>query len=83
VSSGSTIATSSPNELAVGFYADARFAGSLGADPGYEARLDETPASGMQLFVEDTVVGQGAEPAASVGTGARTDWEMATVVFGR
>jgi Domain of unknown function (DUF1929)/Fibronectin type III domain len=83
VSSGSTVATTSPDELVVGFYADAPIAGSLGADPGYQARLDEPPASGMQLFVEDTVVGQGAEPAASVWTGARTDWEMATVVFQR
>jgi hypothetical protein len=83
VSSGSTMATTSPDELAVGFYADARFAGTLRADPGYRSRLDVAPPSGMQLFVEDTVVGKGAEPADSVWTGARTHWEMATVAFER
>ena len=35
----------------------------------------------MELLAEDQVVGAGATPAASVGTGARTVWEMATVVF--
>jgi hypothetical protein len=35
----------------------------------------------MELFVEDSAVGQGATPAASVSTGTATIWEMATVVF--
>ena len=39
------------------------------------------PAGDIELFVEDSVVGQGATPAPSVTTGASTIWEMATVVF--
>jgi hypothetical protein len=35
----------------------------------------------IELFAEDTLVGQGAMPAPSVTTGAATIWEMATVVF--
>ena len=35
----------------------------------------------MELLSEDEVVPAGATPAASVGTGANTTWEMATVVF--
>ena len=35
----------------------------------------------MELLAEDQVVGAGATPAASAGTGANTIWEMATVVF--
>ena len=35
----------------------------------------------MELLAEDQVVGADATPAASVGTGAHTIWEMATVVF--
>ena len=35
----------------------------------------------MELLAEDQVVAAGATPAARVGTGAKTVWEMATVVF--
>ncbi len=35
VSSGSTPATTAPNELSVGFYADSGFGDTLTADPGY------------------------------------------------
>ena len=35
----------------------------------------------MELLAEDQVVGAGATPSASAGTGAKTIWEMATVVF--
>jgi hypothetical protein len=40
-----------------------------------------SPAGDIELFTEDSVVGQGATPAPSVSTGATTIWEMATVVF--
>jgi hypothetical protein len=38
VSSGSTPATTAPNELSVGFYADSGFGDTLTADPGYTGR---------------------------------------------
>ena len=81
VSSGATPATTAPNELSVGFYADSGFGDTLTGDPGYTGRVNVSPAGDMELFVEDTVVGQGATPAPSVSTGAATIWEMATVVF--
>ena len=81
VSSGSTPATTAPNELAVGFYADSGFGDTLAAGPGYTSRVNTAPAGDIELLAEDTVVGQGATPAPSVSTGASTIWEMATVVF--
>ena len=81
VSSGSTPATTAPNELSVGFYADSGFGDTLAADPGYAKRVNVSPNGDMEMFAEDTVVGQGATPAPSVSTGASTIWEMATVVF--
>ena len=81
VSSGSTPATTAANELSVGFYADSGFDNKLAADPGYTSRVNVSPVGDIELFVEDTVVGQGATPAPSVSTGAATIWEMATVVF--
>jgi hypothetical protein len=81
VSSGSTSATTAPNELSVGFYADSGFGNTLTRDPGYTGRVNVSPAGDIEMFVEDTVVGQGATPAPSVSTGAATIWEMATVVF--
>jgi titin len=81
VSSGSTAATTAPNELAVGFYADSGFGDTLTGDPGYTSRVNVSPAGDMEFLVEDNVVGQAATPAPSVTTGASTIWEMATVVF--
>ena len=81
VSSGATAATTAPNELSVGFYADSGFGNTLTADPGYTSRVNVSPAGDIELFTEDSVVGQGATPAPSVSTGAATIWEMATVVF--
>jgi hypothetical protein len=81
VSSGATPATTAPNELSIGFYADSGFGDKLTGDPGYTGRVNVSPAGDMEMFVEDTVVGQGATPAPSVSTGAATIWEMATVVF--
>jgi hypothetical protein len=81
VSSGATAATTAPNELSIGFYADSGFGDTLTADPGYTARVSVSPTGDIELFAEDGVVGQGARPAPSVSTGAATVWEMATVVF--
>ncbi len=81
VSSGSTPATTAPNELSVGFYSDSGFGDSLTADPGYTKRVNVSPDGDIEMFTEDTIVGQGATPAPSVSTGAATIWEMATVVF--
>ena len=81
VSSGATAATTAPGELSVGFYADSGFGDTLAADPGYTGRVNVSPAGDIELFAEDSVVGQGATPAPSVSTGAATIWEMATVVF--
>jgi hypothetical protein len=81
VSSGSTPATTAPNELSIGFYADSGFGDTLTGDPGYTGRANVSPAGDMELYVEDAPVGQGATPAPSVSTGAATIWEMATVVF--
>jgi hypothetical protein len=81
VSSGATAATTAPNELSVGFYADSGFGDTLAADPGYTGRVNVSPAGDIELFTEDSVVGQGATPAPSVSTGAATIWDMATVVF--
>jgi Domain of unknown function (DUF1929)/Fibronectin type III domain/Kelch motif len=81
VSSGATAATTAPGELSVGFYADSGFGDTLTGDPGYNGRVNVSPAGDIELFAEDSVVGQGATPAPSVSTGAATIWEMATVVF--
>jgi Domain of unknown function (DUF1929)/Fibronectin type III domain/Kelch motif len=81
VSSGATPATTAPGELSVGFYADSGFGDTLIADPGYTGRVNVSPTGDIELFAEDSVVGQGAQPAPSVSTGAATIWEMATVVF--
>jgi hypothetical protein len=81
VNSGPTAATGASNELAMGFYSDSGFGDTLTAGSGYIARTKISGAGDMELLAEDQVVGAGATPAASVGTGAQTVWEMATVVF--
>ena len=81
VSSGSTGPTAAGNELAVGFYADSGFGDALAGGAGYSVRGNVSPTLDMEFLAEDTVVGQGATPAASAGTGASTVWLMATVVL--
>jgi hypothetical protein len=81
VSSGPTAATGAGNELAVGFYSDSGFGDTLTAGSGYTARTNISGTDDMELLAEDQVVGAGAAPGASAGTGAKTVWEMATVVF--
>jgi hypothetical protein len=81
VSSGSTAATTSGPELALGFYLDSGFGSTLAGAPGYTSRANVSPSGTMQMLVEDTTVTAGASPAASVTTGADTIWSMATVVL--
>lgn len=81
VSSGSTPATTAPGELAIGFYADSGFGDTVTAGAGFTSRVHVAPAGDIEMLVEDAAVGQGAQPAPSVATGAATIWEMAAVVF--
>jgi hypothetical protein len=81
VTSGATPATTAGNELAIGFYADSGFGDTLTPGTGYTSRVKVAPTPDMEMLVEDQVVGQGATPAAKVGTGANTTWLMATLVF--
>jgi hypothetical protein len=81
VSSGATAATGTGNELAIGFYSDSGFGDSLTAGSGWTARTNISSTGDMEILAEDQVVGAGATPSASAGTGAKTTWEMATVVF--
>jgi Domain of unknown function (DUF1929)/Fibronectin type III domain len=81
VASAATPATTSGNELAIGFYADSGFGDTLTAGPGYASRVNLAPTPDMELLAEDQVTGQGATPAAAVTTGARTIWLMATLVL--
>src|SRR5436305_12590734 len=77
VSSGATAATTANNELAVGVYTDSGFGDSLTGSPSMSTRANVSPVPDMEMLVEDSVVGAGATPAATVGTGANTVWGMA------
>jgi len=79
--SGPTTATTADGELALGFYNDSGFGDTLTGGGGYTVRANVSPASDMEMLAEDAVVTAGTTPGATAGTGARTTWEMATVVF--
>jgi hypothetical protein len=81
VSSGATPAATGSNELAIGFYADSGFGDTLTPGTGYTGRVSVAPTPDMEMLVEDQAVAQGATPAATAGTGARTTWLMATLVL--
>jgi hypothetical protein len=81
VSSSTTGATTSANELAIGVYADSGFGDNLSAGTGFTARANVSPTGDIEFLVEDTVVGQAAQPAATVRTGASTVWLMGSVVL--
>jgi Galactose oxidase-like, Early set domain/Fibronectin type III domain/Glyoxal oxidase N-terminus len=81
VSSGATPAATGSGELAIGFYADSGFGDTLTPGTGYTGRVNLAPTSDMELLVEDQLVGQGATPAATAGTGASTTWLMAALIF--
>jgi len=81
VQSGATAATAAAGELALGFYADSGFGASLTAGAGFTQRGNVSPDGDIEFLTEDAPVGLGATPSASAGTGARTVWLMATIVF--
>ena len=82
VSSGATPASTSGNELALGVYADSGFGDTLTAGSGWTQRSNISSAGDMELLSEDQVLSSaGAKPNASVGTGASTTWQVATVVL--
>jgi chitodextrinase len=81
VSSGPTGATTSANELAIGFYADSGFGDALTPGTGFTGRANVSPNGDIEFLVADGVVGQGVQPAATVKTGAQTIWLMATIVL--
>jgi hypothetical protein len=81
VSSGPTAATSSANELAIGFYADSGFNDTLAAGSGWTSRINVSKALNMELLLEDQLPASGATPNAGAGTGPKTPWLMSTVVF--
>jgi hypothetical protein len=81
VSSGATAATSSANELALGFYVDSGFGDTLTAGNGFTGRSNVSNTPDMELLVEDQSAALGATPAATVGTGSNTVWLMSTVVL--
>jgi hypothetical protein len=81
VSSGATPAATGGPELAIGFYADSGFGDTLTPGSGYAGRVNLAPTPDMELLVEDQAVAQAATPAATVGTGPRTTWLMATLVL--
>ena len=82
VASGATPATTAPNELALGFYVDSGFGDTLTPGSGWTSRVNVSNASDMELLAEDqTEASAGATPNASVGTGANTVWQVATMVL--
>jgi Domain of unknown function (DUF1929)/Fibronectin type III domain len=82
VSSGATPATTAANELAIGFYADSGFGDALTAGSGWTPRVNVSDTSDTELLAEDQYqTAAGATPNASVSTGAKTVWLMATVVL--
>jgi hypothetical protein len=81
VSSGATPATTTAGELALGFYADSGFGDTLTYGSGFTGRVNVSNTGDMELLAEDQPVALGAKPAAAAGTGAKTIWLMATIVF--
>ncbi len=81
VQSGVTAATTAAGELALGFYVDSGFGDSLTPGTGFTQRGNVSPDGDIEFLTEDAPVGLGATPSAGVGTGAKTVWLMATIVF--
>jgi Domain of unknown function (DUF1929)/Fibronectin type III domain len=82
VSTPATAATTAPNELIVGFYADSGFDDNLMARMGFNGRVNVSPDEEMEFVAEDALTGAtGATPSASVQTGASTIWLMSAIVF--
>jgi Domain of unknown function (DUF4082)/Domain of unknown function (DUF1929)/Fibronectin type III domain/Glyoxal oxidase N-terminus len=82
VSSGAVGPTSAEHELALGLYADSGFGNRLQSAAGWRQRFNLSPSTKMmEQVVQDRIVPASSEPNASVVTGAKTPWLMATVAF--
>jgi len=82
VASGPTTPTTTPNELAIGFYTDSGFSDTLTANTNWTPRTNISPTSDMELLTEDQITTTtAATPNATVTTGRATYWLMATIVF--
>jgi hypothetical protein len=82
VATPNTGATSAPDELVVGFYADSGFGDDLMARMGFNGRVNVSPTEDVEFVVEDALTGaSGSTVSASVQTGASTVWLMAAIVF--
>ncbi len=81
VSSGATPAVGAVNELALGFYTDSGFDDALASGAGFTQRINVSSVGDIELLAEDRVVGTSDTPAATVATGPKTSWLMATVVL--
>jgi len=81
VQSGATPAATAAGELALGFYVDSGFGDTLTAGSGFTQRGNVSKAGDMEFLAEDATAALGATPNAAVGTGAKTIWLMATVLF--
>jgi hypothetical protein len=68
-------------EVALGFYADSGFGTAVTTGSGWTSRSNVSPNGNMDLVTEDQSEASGQTPAATFGTGARTPWLAATVVF--
>jgi hypothetical protein len=81
-SSGATRPATASNELALGLYADSGFGDILRVAAGWSQRANiSASVTTMEQVVEDRVVTAGSRPRAAVGTGSKTPWLMATIVF--
>jgi hypothetical protein len=82
VASGATPGTTAANELALGFYVDSGFGDTLTSGSGWTSRANVSNTPDIELLAEDqTEASAGATPNASIGTGANTVWQVATVVL--
>jgi Domain of unknown function (DUF1929)/Fibronectin type III domain len=82
VATPNTAASTAPNELVVGLYADSGFGDNLMARMGFNGRVNVSPTEDMELVAEDALTGAtGSTVSASVQTGASTIWLMAAIVF--
>jgi hypothetical protein len=81
VQSGATPATTAAAELALGFYVDSGFGDTLTAGSSFTQRGNVSKAGDIEFLAEDAQVALGAMPNAPVGTGSKTTWLMATLVF--
>ena len=82
VASGATAATTTPGELAIGFYVDSGFGDQVTTGAGWTQRTNVSPTSDMEVVTEDqAAASSGATPNATFGAGAGTVWLAAAVVF--